>query len=234
MHLSLLDQLSNNGNSFFHKATPIAKIIMTALIVSSMIVTKDMLQLLIIIAILTGFFTMAKLPLKEIGHLCLIPAFFSTLFALFEMQHSIDAGLIIIFRGVGSALAMIFLISTTSYIDIFSVFSLFTPTLMLDLLIFTYRSFFILLDRVNNLLKSIKLRGGLRPFSILANVRSLSGMAAVLLLNTFEMGERMYKIYSLRGYNGSVPVEFNWKPFKVVDYALVLFAIFVLIGVLFI
>lgn len=234
MHLSLLDQLSNNGNSFFHKASPIAKIIMTALLLASIIISRDIFHLLLIISVLTAFFVIAKLPLREIGHLCLIPAFFSTLFALFEMQQSIVAGLMIILRGVGSALTMLFLISTTSYIDVFGLFGLFMPRLLIDLLVFTYRSFFILLDRVGNLLKSIKLRGGFRPFSILANIRSLAGMAAVLLLHSFEMGERMYRIYSLRGYDGTVPVQFNWKPLRGVDYALMAFAVLVLSGVLFI
>ncbi len=233
MHLSLLDQLSNNGNSFFHKASPIAKIIMTVLLLSSIMISSEIFHLLFIILSLVAFFAIAKLPFREIGHLCLIPAFFSTLFALFEMQQSFVTGLMIIFRGVGSALTMLFLISTTSYIDIFGFLSLFMPRLLLDLLIFTYRSFFILLDRVGNLMKSIRLRGGFRPFSIIANIRSLAGMVAVLLLHSFEMGERMYKIYSLRGYNGSVPVKFTWNPLRDIDYILVMFAIFVLSGVLF-
>ena len=233
MHLSMIDQLSNNGNSFFHKASTIAKIVMTALFLSSIIISRDLLHTLFIILILVAFFTIAKLPLREIGHLCLIPAFFSTLFALFEMQQSFVSGIMIILRGAGSALTMLFLISTTSYIKIFSFLGLFIPGLMLDLLIFTYRSFFILLDRVENLLKSIRLRGGLRSFGIITNIRSLTGIAAVLLLHSFEMGDRMYKIYSLRGYNGYIPVQLDWKPLKVADYALVTFALFVLAGVLF-
>jgi len=175
----------------------------------------------------------AKLPLREIGYLCLIPAFFSTLFALFEMQQSIESGLIIILRGVSSALTMLFLISTTSYIKVFSYLGLFIPRLMYDLLIFTYRSFFILLDRVENLLKSIRLRGGLRSFSMIANIRSLTGIAAVLLLHSFEMGDRMYRIYSLRGYDGYIPIQLDWQPLRASDYALVTFALFVLAGVLF-
>ena len=232
MHLSMIDQLSNNGNSFFHKASTVAKILMTALLLSSIIISRDIYYLSFIILTVVVCFTLAKLPLREIGHLCLIPAFFSTLFALFEMQQSFESGLLIILRGAGSALTMLFLISTTSYIKIFSFLGLFIPRLMLDLLIFTYRSFFILLDRVENLLKSIRLRGGFKPFSIIANIRSLTGMVAVLLLHSFEMGERMYKIYSLRGYNGYIPIQVKWNPLKAIDYTVVLFALLVLVGVI--
>ena len=231
MHLSMLDQLSNNGSSAFHKASPVAKITMSALLLSSIIVSRDVFHLLFIISVLVIFFIVARLPFRKIGHLCLIPAFFSTLFALFEMQHSIESGIIIILRGVGSALNMLFLISTTSYINVFNVLGLFIPRLMFDLLIFTYRSFFILLDRVENLLKSIRLRGGLKPFGIIANIRSLTGIVAVLLLHSFEMGDRMYRIYSLRGYNGYIPIQLDWKPLGATDYALVAFALFVLAGV---
>lgn len=233
MHLSLLDQLSINGKSFFHELSPIAKIVMTAILISTVIAAGEISHLLLIVLILSSFFLIAKLPVKDIAHLCLIPAFFSTLFALFEMQNSVVSGFMIILRGVSSALAMLFLISTTSYVQIFGFLSLFMPRLLVDLMIFTYRSFFILLDRVSSLIKSIKLRGGFRPFSLLANIRSLAGMAAVLLLHSFEMGERLYKIYSLRGYDGYIPLQTNWKPLKIADYAIMLFSILVLGGVLF-
>jgi len=234
MHLSLLDQLANNGQSFFHKSSPIVKIILTIVLITTIIVARSIYHQIGIIAIIVGFFMIAKLPLLSIGHLCLIPVFFSTFFALFEMQSSLVSGFMLIFRGVGSALAMLLLITTTSYTEVFAFLGLWMPRLLVDLLLFTYRSFFILLDRVGNLLKSIKLRGGLRPFSFVANMRSLAAMAAVLLLFSFEMGERMYKIYSLRGYNGTIPISFKFALNGLGDVLILLFSIFLLFGVLFI
>ena len=55
----------------------------------------------------------------------LYPVFFSLLFALIMMQQSFEAGIIVIFKAVGAALNMILLITTTSYVDIFKVLSLF-------------------------------------------------------------------------------------------------------------
>lgn len=232
MHLALIDQLSNNGKSVFHKLTPTTKVIMTSLFIASIIVSRDVYRISVVIAVVLSYFVISKLPLKEVLGLAMYPAFFSTLFALFEFQESFTAGLLIIFRGLGAALTMIFLITTTSYIDVFTILGLIVPKVIVDLLIFTYRSFFILLDRVGNTIRSIKLRGGFKKFAFFGNIRSLTGMTAVLLLHSLDMGERMYKIYTLRGYNPELPIQFHWKKLRTSDFLFIILSIMVLIGVL--
>ncbi len=100
---------------------------------------------------------------------------------------------------------MIWLILTTPYVEIFSILSIIFPSLVVDILFFTYRSFFILLEKLENIMKNIKLKGGYHFFDIIRNLKNIAGIIGLLIIHSFEMSERMYKIYSLRGYDGKLP-----------------------------
>jgi cobalt/nickel transport system permease protein len=127
-------------------------------------------------------------------------------------------------------MALLLLISTTSYVDIFSFLSLFLPSLLVDIFLFTYRALFILFDRFENLLKSIRLKGGFHPLRLLLNMRNTSGMLGVLLIHCIDMGERMYWIYSLRGYGGHIPLSQSPFALKPTDFLLVSGAVIILTG----
>ncbi|KUO51728.1 MAG: hypothetical protein APF76_15190 [Desulfitibacter sp. BRH_c19] len=230
MHISEMDHIANNGHSFFHRAGVLAKMFFTLIMLTAIIIANTINTLALLIIILMGMFLVTRVPLLKVGHLAVYPAFFSVLFAIIKFQESLTSGLIVVLKALGAALTMIFLISTTSYVEIFAVLSLVLPRLLVDIFFFTYRAIFILLDKAQNLFTSIKLRGGYRPFSMIMNIKNLPKLIGTLLIHSFEMGERMHKIYSLRGYNGHIYVQFKWWPLNSSDIIIFTISIGILIG----
>ncbi len=231
MHLADIDYIAVSGKSSMHKAGVFSKIIFTMLLLTSVIITNDIEKILVIIAITLAFFFLSGVPLKQVIHMAMYPAFFSLLFAFIMAQQSLLFGLLIVLKAISAALLMILLITTTTYIDLFSFLSLFLPGLLVDIFLFTYRSFFILLSKLSNLFRSIRLRGGYKPLSLLQNIRNIAGMLGLLVIHSLEMNERMYKIYSLRGYQGKLPVYGRMSIEGVFDIVLIITGIVILTGV---
>ncbi|TCT16758.1 cobalt/nickel transport system permease protein [Natranaerovirga pectinivora] len=204
MHIADIDYISTFGRSFFHKARPISKVIFSILLLFSMITTDSIYYILSIIGLMIVFTGLARIPFKQMIHLLGYPLFFSIIFALVFIGQSREMMFLIMGRAVGAAYILVFLIMTTSYTELFGFFSLFMPTLLVDVFIFTYRSLFILLEATSKLFRSIKLRGGYHPLRIVMNMKNMASMIGVLIIHSLEMSERMYNIYSLRGYKGAV------------------------------
>jgi len=62
---------------------------------------------------------------------------------------------------MGAALAMVLLIGTTSYPQLFAVLGRVLPRVVADALLMTYRTFFMLLEAMDHLITALRLRGGL-------------------------------------------------------------------------
>jgi cobalt/nickel transport system permease protein len=231
MHIAAIDHMANNGDSFLHNARPITKVSMALLFLVSLIVTNHIFKALILLAIPIALILLSRVNVREILHLAAYPLVFSILFALIRIQQSWVAGLLVMTKALGAALNMLLLIATTSYTDLFGIFSYVLPGPIIDVFIFTYRSLFILLDKLENMMKSIRLRGGFHPVRILFNLKNTAGALGVMTIHAFDMSERLYRIYSLRGYKGKIPLSREWEPLKPVDGFLLLFSLIVLTGV---
>ncbi|NLY42797.1 MAG: hypothetical protein GX066_02270 [Clostridiaceae bacterium] len=214
MDIAYIDQLSNNGGGCLNKASAISKILMTVCIIVSVILCENVTELAVIFAVLLLLIVVNKMPLGKILHIAAYPVFFSLLFALMRFSYSVEMGFVVLLKGANAAVAMILLMVTTPYPLIFSFLRLFLPGVVVDGLLFTYRTFFILLDKLQKALTVIKLRGGFRPFNIIFNVKNLAGVIGVLFIHAFDMSERMYNIYSLRGYEGRLVLESKWYGLK--------------------
>ncbi|MDK2800181.1 MAG: cobalt/nickel transport system permease protein [Clostridiales bacterium] len=218
MDIAYIDQLANNGKGYLHKASVISKILLTVSLMVSVVVSNRLIQLLFIFLLLILLNIFNRLPLAKILHFAAYPAFFSLVFAMTRFMYSVEAGFIVILKAVDAAITMILLITTTPYPEIFSFLRLFLPKVVVDGMFFTYRIFFILLEKLQKTLVIIKLRGGFKPSNLLFNVKNLAGVIGVLFIHAFDMSERMYNIYSLRGYEGKILQENRWYKLKKLDY----------------
>lgn len=218
MDIAYIDQLANQGDGYLHKASAVSKIVLTASMIAAVVVSKRAVELLFILFVLIVVNLLHKLPLKKIIHFIFYPAFFSMVFALTRLIYSFEAGIVVILKAVVAAMAMVLLITTTPYPEVFAFFRAFLPAVVVDGMLFTYRIFFILLERIQKALTIVKLRGGFRPSNIWFNIKNLAGVIGVLFIYAFDMSERMYHIYSLRGYEGRMAQGFQWYRFKKKDY----------------
>jgi len=231
MHLAEIDRISNNTYSYFHRARVASKLFFTILMVGAFIMSDSIAKGLSLLAVVLLSFWVGKIPIRIVLQLALYPAFFSFIFALLEMGNSIVGGFLIILRAVGAGMTMALLITTTPYTDLFSFLSLWMPTLLVDIFMFTYRGVFILIEKTTNLMKSMRLRGGYHSFNIFKNAKNIVGTIGVIIITSFDMSERMYKIYSLRGYHGGIKSDVELWPLRIQDFLIMLVAIGAMIGV---
>ncbi|KAB3524939.1 energy-coupling factor transporter transmembrane component T family protein [Alkaliphilus serpentinus] len=230
MHIAEIDYISNTTDSPLHRLKPISKMTFTLFVMASFIISSELAKLLVLTGFVLVLFIIGNIPYKKVFHLVLYPLFFSLLFAVIRLQQSYILASIIILKACGTALTMILLISTTSYVDIFGVLSKFLPKLLVDILLFTYRSLFILVGQIENLLKSMKLRGGYKSFNIIRNMTNIAGAIGILIIHSYEMNERQFQIYALRGYEGGLPITVeNWS-LKRDDVFLILSSLIILVG----
>ncbi|MDD4681401.1 MAG: energy-coupling factor transporter transmembrane component T [Clostridia bacterium] len=232
MHIAAVDHMANNGDSFLHHALPFTKVIMSFLFLAALIFSNQIHKAVFLLVIPVAFILLSGVNVREIFHLALYSIVFSLLFALIQLQQSWTAAVMVMIKALGAALNMLLLIATTPYTDIFAVFSHVLPGVIIDLFIFTYRSLFILIDKLEDMVKSVRLRGGLHPMRLLFNLKNAAGALGVMTIHAFDMSERLYRIYSLRGYNGKIPITREWGPLRWVDILLLLFSLIVLTGVL--
>ncbi len=231
MHFAEIDRLANGTYSSIHSARVLSKFIFTVFMISAFIISNRVEFTLALLGVILFLFWLGAVPFKTVANLALYPLFFSSIFALMELRSSTIGALMIIIRAVGAALTLVLLITTTPYTDLFSFLSLWLPKILIDTFMFTYRSVFILLDRLSNLMKSMKLRGGYSSFNIFKNMKNIAGALGVLIITSFDMSERMHKIYSLRGYKeGGIRSEIELFPLRGGDYLLFLLGFSSLLG----
>lgn len=205
MHIADIDNIANNGHSFFHRAHPVIKLALAFAILIAFISSYDLLFLGSLFVFVLLLYVVAGVPLVRIGHLAMYPAFFSFLFALILSQGQVAMAGAIILRALGAALSLIFLFSTTPYIDLFSYVSRWVPPILGDVFLFTYRGLFLLFRKSTMLIQVVKIRGGFRPSFFLYDLKNIAAILGLLVVESFSISERMYAAFALRGYAGTLP-----------------------------
>lgn len=230
MDLAYIDMTANRGDSIVHRRPAISKFIFTLCIIGGVVMAEGPLELAFLLTVLGGGYFLARISIGKIIHYAFYPAFFSLIFALFQFSNSFSAGMTVIMKAVTAAMALLLLVFTTPYPSLFGLLSNFLPQIIVDGMFFTYRIFFIMISEVRNLLTNLKIKGGYHPFRLLTNLKNLAGAIGVLFIHAFELSERMYKILTIRGYNGRLSVGKKAK-LDYPDYILILFGINVIIMV---
>lgn len=230
MHIADVDQLALSDKSFIHRLAPLSKISFSFLLLIALMFNQNISRLMVLVLLLIVILLSSGLKLKSIFHFMLYPLFFSGLFALFSLSQGWEMALVIVLKAMGAALSMLLLITTTPYVHLFGFFSKFMPALLIDLFLMTYRSFFILTDQLSHLLVTVKLRGGYKPLTLIKNIKTVVALLGTMIIHSFEMSDRMYKIYLLRGYNGKIPLVVDMKPRSSRDFLWILFGAIILVG----
>ncbi len=99
---------------------------------------------------------------------------------------------------------MVILIVTTPYPEVFSCIRPVLPGIISEGLLLTYRSLFILLELTDNLVRGLRVRGGLTRGRYIKNVVNFSSGIGLLLVRGLDMSEKFYGVLSVRGYSGKI------------------------------
>ena len=200
MDVAIIDYYANHGKSFLHKAKAFWKIIFTAMIIASIIITNDFYLLLGNYIALVTIAIWTKLPVTKILSIAAYPAIFALIFALAMWNGSWLRAGVIMLKALSAALTMVILIVTTPYPDIFNVIRPIVPKIISEGLFVTYRSVFILLELTDDLIKGLKVRGGITRRKYINNVKNFSSGIGLLLVRGFDFSEKFYGVMNVRGY----------------------------------
>ncbi len=209
MELAQIDLWATSGKSAWHRASALGKLFATILLIAAVVISNDWRVLLAIYFALLLAIASARLPVFKIALIGAYPAIFTILFAL-SQTGGWNVTLLILARALTAALAMLLLIATTPYVEIFAALSRLLPSLLADGLLVTYRSFFILLETFGRLLVSLRLRGAYSRWKW-KGFQELAEIVGVTFLHALDLAEHSHAVLRLRGYAGRIPSSDRWR-----------------------
>jgi cobalt/nickel transport system permease protein len=222
--VTAVDRSAVLGTSPLHRADPAVKVTATVLTLAAVVTAADPLVVAGIALSLVAVGAGLRLPLKQMLPLALYPALFALVFA-FAAAPGPVTGALFVFKAVTSALAMVTLMFTTPYPQVFAPIQRITPVIVGDVLLMTYRSLFILADKLGDLMRAIRLRAGISARQPVRSARATTRALGGLLLYSFDLSQREYDILRLRGYEGRLRVTPATSQARSADIASILLAL---------
>ena len=202
IQLSYLDYLAVEGKSFLHRLSPTLKIIGMLMVLSSIVILRNLSGLFLLYGILLALFFICRLPLR-IFFLTLYPLIFAVLF-IFISGFQIHFILLVFLKGLSGSTGVVLLLATTPYPLIFRTLDRILPSLFVTALFLTYRSIFILLKVLEETQHALYLRGGFQwrhPWRSLNNISNAFGH---LIIKGIDASEKMYESMLLRGFKNKI------------------------------
>ncbi|MCK6480313.1 MAG: energy-coupling factor transporter transmembrane protein EcfT [Planctomycetes bacterium] len=185
-----MDALAAGGRSILHRASPAARVASAGIVVVSAALAGRPLPLaagagiLLLLAAVAGA-EPGRVLLRSLAPL----PFLGALFLLHPETPLERMGLLLLRAGV-SCMALVLLLSTTTFADVLRVLGVFLPRTLTAALAVLYRSLFILLRASTHMMEAARLRGA----------RGGAGtMVGGLLLHAFERTENVACVMHVRG-----------------------------------
>ena len=135
---------------------------------------------------------------------------FSLIFALSSVGGGI-APIVVILKAVTAAVALLLLITTTPYPQIFALGRRVLPTILIDAMLVTYRSFFILMEQLGRVIIALRMRGAYSPLRVAGNLNIMGKVIGHGFIHAWELSENMQNAMLIRGYRGGMPVSATRK-----------------------
>ncbi len=218
MRLSAIDASATGGDSWLHGVAPRTKLAALALALGAVIVTWNAFVVASAALTLAAVAGSCRLPGRPLAALAAYPAVFAAVFAFASAPDPLTAG-VIVMKAVTAALAALLVVFTTPYPQVFAPLQRVMPSIVGDSLLMTYRSMFILLEKLGVLVRAVRLRSAGR--GPLADARATTRALGGLLLYALDLAQRDYDIMRLRGYEGGLRIAALRSRNPAVDAALI-------------
>lgn len=205
MDVTAVDRSAVLGDSLLHRASPRSKLAASALLIAAVVVVRDPFVAAGLALSLSGAAVAVGLPLRKMLPLAAYPAVFALIFALVSAPGPVTGALFVL-KAVTAALAVVTLMFSTPYPQVFAPIQRITPTIVGDTLLMTYRSVFLLAEKFGDLLRAVRLRSGISRRQPVRAARATARALGGLLLYSLDLSQREYDILRLRGYQGGLRV----------------------------
>jgi cobalt/nickel transport system permease protein len=219
MDVALIDYWALQGKGPYHRASAESKVLATALVLAGVLVAGDMVTLLAIYLFLAAVTATSRLPLGRVLTIAAYPAVFGVLFAVSRWDGTFATPTGILLRAMDASLAVVLLIVTTPYPEIFSVLRVLMPRALADALFLSYRSLFILLRLVSELITALRIRGGLDRRRYVDTLRNLGQGLGNVIVHAVDLSERFYEVLRIRGYSGRLASSSHFRGLTRADAA---------------
>ena len=232
---------AENGNSFFSKISPWTKGCLLFFIVVLITVSRSLVLLLFLYFIVLLLYLLAGLPAGKLVSWYTLPVLFvlslvglmmwsepglplfSWTFFGFTLALT-DNGILLVTTLLVKALITVtfslFFLMTTRYQHFAGIISRIFPAPLDQIFLLAYRFLFLTLAMTASLLKSVKARGGSLMHSLRVQSRLFAGVFALVIIRSFERGERVHKAMTARGFNGVYPLSGEVPRPGILEYGL--------------
>jgi cobalt/nickel transport system permease protein len=230
LDIQFIDELAANGRTPLHDALPGAKIAASALLLAAAIAASSPGAAGFVAAAVLLAAYATRQPLEYTVRMALYPLVFAALFAIGSVLSDPMYALTVVAKAFTAGLVAATLITTTSFVDVFSIIARIFPSVVADALFMGYRAFFILIDELQGLITAVRLRGGVSG-TLREQLSTYGKMLGVLVIHSADMTERMYQVMQVRGYSKLIPSTRRHQPFGAQDLVLLAYSAHILLGV---
>lgn len=206
MDVTAVDRSAVLGDTLLHHAAASSKLVATGLVLGAVIVMRDPLVAAGLALSLVGAASAVRLPLRSMLPLAAYPAVFALIFAFASAPGPVTGALFVL-KAITAALAVVTLMFSTPYPQVFAPIQRITPVIVGDALLMTYRSIFILAEKFGELLRAVRLRSGISRRQPVRAAGAVTRALGGLLLYSLDLSQREYDILYLRGYSGGFRVS---------------------------
>lgn len=207
MDVATVDYWATSGRSYLHRASPVAKIVAAAAGIATVVVVQNVLVLAAVYLLVLAAARRARIPLRPFVLATTYSAVFALLLAVAQYAGDWVIPLTTVVKAMTAAAVVVLLIATTPYPQLFAPLRRLLPGIVVDVLYVTYRSVFIVLGVLTDLLTAVRLRGGFVGRNIGSRARNLAAAFGLGAIHALDVSERTYAVMRVRGYSGGLSGE---------------------------
>lgn len=194
--------------SRFYRFDPRAKIIASIILVITLAVLRDLTAMVIILAFVLGAVLVSGIPLRHMARsyaLALPLILFASLIML--LTSGLEGALTMFLRISGCVTILTLLAASTPFFMLLGALrALKMPRLLVNLVMFTYRFIFVLMDEMERMRTARKARGfqGGRSLADRMAFRTISNTVGMTFVRANSRATNIYDALLARGYSGEI------------------------------
>jgi cobalt/nickel transport system permease protein len=177
----------------------------------------------------------SKIPPGFVGHrikwalLFLVPLLFilplsTTGTAIFNIagypftREGLEHAFLILVRGTTAIILVVVMLGSMRFdTTIKALYMLKVPPILVQMLMFTYRYIFVIIDEYRRMWKAVTSKG-FSPKTNRYGLSILGNLIGMLILKSYDRAERVYRAMVAKGYTGSNPATLTTFEMKTKDY----------------
>jgi len=205
MNIGSIDRSAVSDLGWLHRISPTAKLAAFTLVLAGVVVTWNLFVACALLILLAATAISARIDLRLALALAAYPALFALIFAAASAPDAMT-GTTIVVKAVSAGLAAVTVVLTTPYPQVFAPIQRIVPGIVGDALLMTYRTTFLLLGKLGQLIRAVRLRTGIRGAHPIRMARATTTALGALLLYALDLAQRDYDVMRLRGYSGRLRI----------------------------